>query len=186
MKITDREFKGLFRRMNNIIINNKKVSVETADNNEDIIKQIKDDDYYMSKPGIIPPRFHYYNHVKSELFGNSGYLYVTQDELDFGLKRTLKISPEERYQLKKSNRFFHKTSSYMLGLSADDWSKGCHDDQCIPECEYYPEYGRIEDSQIIEEHREHERYYRNKNTIVNIDIDETEFKRFLKDHPSIK
>jgi hypothetical protein len=78
----------------------------------------------------------------------------------------------------------------MLGLSSDDWNKGCTNLGCIPECEYYPEYGRIEDSQIIEEHKEHERYYRNKNTIINIDIDEEETKKdylkFLKDHPSIK
>jgi len=176
--------------MNNIITNSNTgntTTISSNDNDEDILKQIKDDDYYMSKPGFIPPRFHYYNHVKSELFGNSGYLYITQDELDFGLKRMLtKMSPEQRYQLRKSNRFFHKTSSYMLGLSADDWSKGCHDDQCILECEYYADIGRIEDQQIIEEHRESERYYRNKNQIINIDINEKDFRRFLREHPSIK
>ena len=174
--------------MNNIIINNHNTG-NTGNNtisDEDILKQIKDDDYYMERKGLVPPRFHYYGHIKALRYGNSGYLYITQDELDFGLKRQLKMSPEECYQLTKSNRFCHKQGSFYRELSADDWTKGCHNDQCIPECEYYPEYGRIEDSQIIEEHREHERYYRNKNTIINIDIDEKEFKEFLKDHPSIK
>jgi hypothetical protein len=59
----------------------------TTNTKEEIIK---DDNYYMDRKGLIPPRFHYYNHVKSILFGAKSYLYVTQDELDFGLKRILK------------------------------------------------------------------------------------------------
>jgi hypothetical protein len=191
LKITDREFKGLFRRMNNIIINN---NVNTGNNtvipndNEDILKQIKDDDYYMERKGLIPPRFHYYNHVKSELFGASGYLYITQDELDFGLKRILtKVSPEQRYQAKKSSFLFHDLSCYMNHINDHDYNedgslKGCTGEGCIPQCEYYPETGRIEDQQVIEEHRESERYYRNKNQIINIDINEKDFLKFLKEH----
>lgn len=72
------------------------------------------------------------------------------------LKRYLSIPPEERYQAQKANRFFHELGSYMRGLSSDDWDKGCHDGQCIPECPLYPEYGSISDEEVIQEHNEKE------------------------------
>jgi hypothetical protein len=52
---------------------------------------------------------------------------VTQDELDFGLKRQLSKTPENRYQEEKENRSFHELSCYMRGLSINDYDKGCHD-----------------------------------------------------------
>jgi hypothetical protein len=40
--------------------------------------------------------------------------------------------------------YFHDSSSYMrYGDSRSD-NHGCNSDACIPECEYYPEEGRIE------------------------------------------
>ena len=41
---------------------------------------------------------------------------------------------------------------------------------CVPECRYYPKYGRIEDEEIIQKHKELEEYHRQRNDIVNIDI----------------
>ena len=35
---------------------------------------------------------------------------ITQDELDFGLKRWLRKTPEERYQEEKEDRYFHELS----------------------------------------------------------------------------
>lgn len=197
--------------MNNIIISNNHAgsgnntgnTTNDDDNDEDILKQIKDDDYYMERKYIItqtghtminylePPRFHYYQHIRVLRYGiDSAYLYTTQDELDFILKRELKISPEQRYQDKKANFLFHDLSCYMNHINDYDYNddgslKGCTGEGCVPECQYYPEYGRIEDEQVIQEHKEYERYYRNKNQIINIDIDEKDFRKFLKENPDV-
>jgi hypothetical protein len=37
---------------------------------------------------------------------------------------------------------------------------------CVPECRYYFKYGRIEDSEVIQKHRELEKRYRDNNAIV--------------------
>jgi hypothetical protein len=118
---------------NNTANNNSNTgNTNDDDDNEDILKQIKDDDYYMERKGLVPPRFYYYKHIKALRYGDSTYLYETQDELDFYLKRDLKKTPEERYQYeKKEGYFFHRQSSYMRGLSSDDWNKGCTNLGCI-------------------------------------------------------
>jgi hypothetical protein len=43
---------------------------------------------------------------------------------------------------------------------------GCTGQSCIPECRFYPETGRIEDSEVIQKHREHEQGFRKNNAIV--------------------
>jgi hypothetical protein len=53
----------------------------------------------------------------------------------------------------------------VTGLSKKE-EGGC----CVPGCRYYPEYGRIEDVEVIKKHRELEEEYRKCNEIVNIDI----------------
>jgi hypothetical protein len=46
----------------------------------------------------------------------------------------------------------------------DHDGKGCNQfTGCIPECGYYPEYGRIEDSEVIEEHNKYVESYRQRN-----------------------
>ena len=45
--------------------------------------------------------------------------------------------------------------------------KACHDQQCIPECRFYPEYGRIEDEEVIQKHNETEERYRQNNAIID-------------------
>ena len=43
---------------------------------------------------------------------------------------------------------------------------GCTGQGCIPECRFYPRTGRIEDSEVIQMHREHEKRYRDNKGIV--------------------
>ena len=165
---SDRYARDLFKKLDNFYDNNRIIS--SQDNN---IDGEDDDDYYI-KTGEIPPRFQAYRHARWEKLDEWGKLTcedvdetVTQDELDFGLKRQLSKTPEERYQEEKENRSFHELSPYMRGLSIDDYDKGCHDQQCIPECRFYPEYGRIEDEEVIQKHNETEERYRQSNAIID-------------------
>ena len=77
-----------------------------------------DDDYYLAR-GSEPPRFKYYKHVRAEKWRALGHKplldedydhSITQEELDFILKRELWLSPEERYQHEKRNWLFHDLS----------------------------------------------------------------------------
>jgi hypothetical protein len=43
---------------------------------------------------------------------------TTQDELDFILKRNLRMPPEERYQREKAHWYWHESSWYWRGLDA--------------------------------------------------------------------
>jgi hypothetical protein len=67
-----------------------------------------DDDYYLDI-GSEPPRFAYYRHIRAErrkALGHKPSEYdhsITQDELDYALKRDLRVPPEERYQYKKEH-----------------------------------------------------------------------------------
>ena len=132
-----------------------------------------DDDYYLAI-GSQPPRFQAYRHWRWEQLDEWGKLIcedvdetVTQDELDFGLKRWLRKTPEERYQEEREDRYFHELSCYMRGLSIiDNYDKGCNDQRCIPECRFYPEHGRIEDEEVIQRYKEIVERYRQKNAIV--------------------
>lgn len=71
---------------------------------------------------------------------------LTQEEEDYYRS---KYPPEERYQTMKELYYFHDSSSYMrFGDNRLD-NEGCNSDACIPECDFYPEHGRIEyDGQI--------------------------------------
>ncbi len=48
----------------------------------------------------------------------------------------------------------------MKGLNdyGDD-AYGCTSLGCIPECRFYPEYGRIEDEEVIQKHKDIEEHY---------------------------
>jgi hypothetical protein len=131
-----------------------------------------DDDYYLAI-GSEPPRFAYYRHVRAQEWKALGHrpwdhVYdnrITQDELDYNLKKELRISPEQRYQHRKTNWFFHE-SSYLHqtvdenGKAVDiikesgcgHWFNNGEQGCCVPECRYYPKYGRIEYEEVIEEH----------------------------------
>ena len=103
-----------------------------------------------------PPRFYIYRQARAEKreasdkksdYNNS----VTQDELDYSLKRKLRVTPEARYQREKRNQYWHESSYYNRGLEAYD-GYGCYNGECIPSCRFYPEFGVIEDEEIIEDH----------------------------------
>lgn len=67
---------------------------------------------------------------------------MTQEEIDYYKS---KVTPEERYQTMKEMYYFHDSSSYMRFGDCRPDNYGCNADACIPECEYYPDLGLIED-----------------------------------------
>ena len=89
----------------------------------------------------------------TDAFGNKTYedVWVTlsQEELEYYKRKNLERSPEERYQIKKWHWYFHKSSWYMRGVKNGYDGQGCCDGVCIPECQFYPEYGRIEDEEVL-------------------------------------
>jgi hypothetical protein len=68
----------------------------------------------------------------------------------------------------------------MTNDGIDDIDKGCHDQRCIPECRFYPEYGRIEDEEVVQRHKEIEQRYRQANAIVE-PPSESEMSRLLRE-----
>jgi hypothetical protein len=129
-----------------------------------------DDDYFI-EIGSEPPRFADYRAARSKItdaFGNKTYEDVwdgiTQDESEYYLKMNLRVSPEERYQLEKEAWYFHESSWYMRHDKGYD-GQGCNNGECIPECRYYPEFGRIEDEEVIQRHKEIEERYRKRNAL---------------------
>ena len=77
-------------------------------------KDDDDDDYYLAI-GSEPPRFRYYRQIRAEKWKALGHKplldedydhSITQEELDFILKRELWPSSEERYQHEKRNPGF--------------------------------------------------------------------------------
>ncbi len=165
MKV-DRYVKDLSRRLDTISGNG-----DSDEDHDNYGLYEHDDDYYLDI-GSEPPRFAYYRHVRIEKSNDeyrkksyeAAYDGITQDELDFSLKRKLRMTPEQRYQREKRNFLFHDLSCYMRRLGEYDY--GCTGASCIPECRFYPEYGRIENEEVIEEHNKLVEYDRQKNAIV--------------------
>ncbi len=105
--------------------------IDNFSNIDDITNRIltKDDDYYIAI-GSPPPRFLYYRHKRWEKLDEWGKLTnegiddtITQDELDYFLKANLRVPPEERYQHRKENWFFHELS-YLHQTVVDDGNHG--------------------------------------------------------------
>jgi hypothetical protein len=149
---------------------------------------VDEDEYYLAI-GSEPP-FAYYRHVRIEqctdewkkLTMEAAIDSITQDELDFFLKSKLRMTPEERYQARKGNCCWHESGWSHRRLDAYD-GQGCNQfTGCIPECRFYPQYGRIEDEEVIKENRQAEEYYRKRNMIVNIDIaaNYNDYQEYLK------
>jgi len=84
------------------------------------------------------------------------------------LKAKLRELPEARYQREKEQWFFHESSWYMRHDNGYD--DGCNNGEYIGECRHYPKFGRIEDEDIIQRHREWEEGYRKRNAIINIEL----------------
>ena len=87
---------------------------------------------------------------------------MTQEEKDYYIKKSLRIPPEQRYQRKKAHWYWHESSWTWRGLDTTGYDgQGCNQfTGCIPECQFYPEYGRIEDEQVIETHKELVEFHR--------------------------
>ncbi len=156
MKV-DRYVKDLFKILDNC-------NFSSGNDNE------YDDDYYLEQ-GSEPPGFAEYRAARAKItdaFGNKTFEDVwdsiTQDESDYYLKMNLRSSPEDRYQHKKKAWYFHESSWCMRHDNGYD-GQGCNNGECIPECRYYPEYGRIEDEEVIQRHKEIEERSRKWNAI---------------------
>jgi hypothetical protein len=70
----------------------------------------------------------------------AAYDSITQDELDFSLKRLLAMTPEARYQHRRDKQIWHDCGVGYAGVD------------CNPSCRFYLLVGRIEDQEIIDEH----------------------------------
>jgi hypothetical protein len=153
----------------------------------------EDDADYEEDEATIQHRFACYRAARAKktapalMMDGNGFTYedvydsITQEELDWSLRQQLKVSPEERYQDMKKHWYAHELSYwhqtiYDNGKKAVDTIKeyGCGKSTeknveggwCVPECRYYFKYGRIEDSEVIQKHREYEKRYRDNNAIV--------------------
>lgn len=88
-------------------------------------------------------------------FGNLDATEQTAEEVEYHLSHCLNdYSPEERYIQQKSMYYFHP--SYIEMEKLYSWedranAKYCTGFQCISDCPYFEENGRIEDDQVIEE-----------------------------------
>jgi hypothetical protein len=152
---TDKHIRDISDRLNRISCN---------DNGRDDIIDFEDyDDEYHLEVGSEPLRFAYYRRVRVEQCNDEYrkktfecvYDSITQDELDYYLKRKLRVPPEQRYQDKKKNWFFHESSWCSRGLDATGYDgQGCNQfTGCISDCKFYLPDGRIEDDEVIQEHK---------------------------------
>lgn len=134
-----------------------------------------DDDEFYLQTGLENPRMAYYryyrvNNCQDEYRKQTCECvndWTSQDELDYSLKRKLRMTPEQRYEQKKRSCLYDSSS--------------CGPDKCAADCRYQAdEDGRIEDQAVIEEHRELEADLRKQNKIVNIEIENNDYQKFLK------
>jgi hypothetical protein len=185
----DRLLKGLSDRINAAAIAEAKLNLENSASKEN-------DDYYLAT-GSEPPRFLYYRHVRWQKLDDWGRLTcedvdksITQDELDYALKRELRVSPEQRYQEEKHNWFFHELTYLHQAKEGDiikeygcgHWSNNNEEGLCVIECRYYHKEGRIEDEEIKQEHKEYQERLRRENRIVEPpDMNSTEAYSFFKE-----
>ena len=156
MKI-DKYIKDLSRRVEGLSNGNKGNGGNAGNYDHDDSYGLyrHDDEYYLDR-GSEPPRFAYYRHIRAEEWKALGpkprdHEYdsrITRDELDFILKRNLRIPPEERYQREKTHYYFHEL--YIEGGRECNPALG----GCTPKCRFYNEYGRIEDKEVIEMYRQ--------------------------------
>jgi hypothetical protein len=172
----------MFKRLDNVI-NGSSPSSSKWDHKPTSREEL--DDIETEQYGE-PYRFHIYRHARAKKKIGDTYtcedVYdtITQEELDWQLKQKLKVSPEERYQHEKEHWYRHELSYF--DQKRDDNGKfvdiikeyGCGREStkreeggcCVPECRYYLRYGRIEDEEVIQRHKEWEQRYRDKNAIV--------------------
>ena len=164
----DRYAKDLFKKLDGLSCENVHLSSKHGR-----ITIIHDDDYYLDRR-TEPPRFEDYRAARCKkkigdtLTFEDAWDTITQDELDYYLKLALKVPHEERYQIEKCEWTLHESSWYKRNNGKGGYDGyGCNDGVCIPECRYYPKYGRVEDEEVIEWHRKWVESYRQVNAIVD-------------------
>ena len=148
--------------------------------NNNSIDDTIDDNYYLDRK-LEPPRFLCYRHIRVKKCPDEYrkksldcVLYaITQDELDYALKRELRKSPEQRYQDKKEDWYLHEL--YI------DGGEECNPmyDGCTPKCRFHNETGRIEDDEVREEYKKLSESLRQENKIVE-PPSESELQRLAK------
>lgn len=88
-------------------------------------------------------------------FGNLDATEQTAEEFEYHLSHMLNdYTPEERYKQRKGMYYFHP--SYIEMEKLDYWEDKakaiyCTGYQCISDCPYYEENGRIENEQVVQE-----------------------------------
>ena len=89
------------------------------------------------------------------MFGNLDGVEYTAEEFEYHLSHCLNdYTPEERYRQRKEAYYFHPSFVEMEKVGYREYvakSKYCDGHQCISDCPYYEENGRIEDEQVVKE-----------------------------------
>jgi hypothetical protein len=159
---TDKQIKDISERLKNISNGNGN---DSGNGNNDNNHAERYDDYYLNL-GRDPPRFYIYIQARAET-GSNYDSSVTEDELAYALKSRLTMTPEQRYQREKRHWYWHESSYYNRGLEAYD-GYGCVNGECIPSCRFHPEFGIIEDDEIVQDHNKLVEYHRQNNRIVEL------------------
>lgn len=93
------------------------------------------------------------------------YFESTTEEFEYYVSLELNngLSPEERYQGRKKDLFYHGSVIFKKDGRIGFEGYGCTKEQCVIKCPYYNHMGRVNDRQIIEE------FFRN---IKIVDVDD--------------
>ncbi len=81
------------------------------------------------------------------------YFESTTEEFEYyvSLEPNNGLSPEERYQKRKKDMFYHGSVIFKEDGRVGFEGYGCNKEQCVITCPYYKDMGRVNDNQIIEE-----------------------------------
>jgi hypothetical protein len=94
---------------------------------------------------------------------------VTDEEIDYYMRKALEVPPEQRYQIAKKNPPYHESTWTSRGIHNEktdyeydtsrgyyvrkpgyNGEKGCNKNTgCVPDCRFYPPTGRIEGDEVI-------------------------------------
>lgn len=132
---------------------------------EEIERRLKEMRGARAKEMYGPARTDSNSHTYADLWDE-----VTDEEIDFELRKHLEVPPERRYQLAKKYPPYHEIgwTSRHIHNESTGWvfdpnrkhyvripgyfvDKGCTKETgCVPDCRFYPETGRIEDDELVQ------------------------------------